>query len=496
MHRFIALLVAVIVVATACGADGPVEDALEAVGLSENVDVEAPPEPATVDELLAQMEADGFNGIVMIDQPGSLRVTPMGTVDGPGSQPVDEDTVFDIGSITKQFTGAAVVRLEMDGMVSVEDRVGDYLGELDGPLADVTLHQLLTHTAGLPDSIGDDDEPIDRAEFVQRAMARAGEPGDYEYSNAGYSLLGMVIEAASGMGYEAYLREVFFEPAGMGSTGYVLATFDRRKVAVGYDGGDALGAPDEQNWADDGPWWNLRANGGILSTAADMRRWHDALSEDELLSAEAKDQLFARHVEEGPDSGTFYGYGWVSFPLEDGSWFHGHNGGNGIFFADVLRFADDDLLIFLATSHAGADEDAAFRLADALVEGGVGASCLPPMDVMSFAGSDDYPDSAAGDTAQAMVDIMLGGDAAERRRFAETHVSEELAGGASIDEQVAQLAALQEEFAGATVEMVRVEDAQRVHIVLASDFAEPLVLSVHVDETDPVLITCVQIEAL
>ena len=495
MHRLIALWVPIVVLAAACGADGPVEGALEAVGLSENVDVEAPPESASVDVVLAQLATAGFNGIVMIDQAGSLRVTPMGTVDGPGSQPVDEDTVFDIGSITKQFTGAAIVRLEMDGLVSVEDRVGDHLEEAHGPLADVTLHQLLTHTAGLPDGIGDDDEPIDRAGFVTRAMARAGEPGDYEYSNVGYSLLGMVIETASGMGYEEYLREVFFDPAGMESTGYVLPAFDRRNVAVGYEGDMALGAPDEQNWADDGPWWNLRANGGVLSTAADMRRWHDALRGDQLLSAEAKEKLFGRHVEEGPGVGTFYGYGWVSFPLEDGRWFHGHNGGNGIFFADVLRFIDDDLFIFLASSHAGADEDAAFRLAEALVDGGAGASCLPPIDVASFAGSGDYPDSAAGDTARAMVDILLGGDDAARRSFAEAHVSEELAGGASIDEQVARLGALQEEFAGATVERVYVEDAQRLHVVMATAAAETLVLSVHVDETDPVLITCVQIEA-
>ncbi len=493
MHRRIALLVPLIVFTTACGSNGPVEGVLEAVGLSENVDVDAPPEPATVDDVLAQMAADGFNGIVMIDQPAGLRVAPMGTVDGPGSRPVDEDTVFDIGSITKQFTGAAIVRMEMDGLLSVEDRVGDHLPELDGPLAEVTLHQLLTHTAGLPDGIGDDDEPIDRAAFIRRAMASAGEPGDHQYSNVGYSLLGMVIETVSGTGYEAYLRKVFFEPAGMESTGYVLPTFDRRDVAVGYDGDVALGTPDKQNWADDGPWWNLRANGGILSTAADMRRWNDALGDDELLSAAAKDQLFARHVEEGPDAGTFYGYGWVSFPLDDGRWFHGHNGGNGIFFADLLRFAEDDLFIFLASSHSGADEDAAFRLAEALVDGGVGADCLPPIDVTLFAGAEDFPDTEAGDTAEAMVDILLGGDDDERRAFAETHVSEELAGRASIDEQVTQLAALQTEFAGAAVERVHVEDAQRIHVVMAAD--EPLVLSVYVDETDPVLITCVQIEA-
>ncbi|MEO1057602.1 MAG: serine hydrolase domain-containing protein, partial [Actinomycetota bacterium] len=362
-------------------------------------------------------------------------------------------------------------------------------------LADVTLFELLTHTAGLPDSVGDDYETIDRAAFIDRAMSNVGEPGEYEYSNVGYSLLGMVIETVSGLGYEAYLHDVFFDPAGMDSTGYVIPEFDRTNVAVGYDGDDALGTPDEQPWADDGPWWNLRANGGILSTAADMRRWNDALSGDEMLSAQAKQQLFAPHVEEGPDAGTYYGYGWVSFPLDDGRWFHGHNGGNGIFFADVLRFADDNRLIFLASNHAGADEDAAFRLGEVLVDGGIGAACLPPLDITAFDSTPDFPNTDAGDTSKAMVDALLGGDANALRQFAETHVSEQLADGASIDEQVAQLAELQQEFVGYTVEMVHVEDAQRTHVAMASPSDGRVVLSVYVDPTDPALITCVQIDS-
>ncbi|MEM9514047.1 MAG: serine hydrolase domain-containing protein [Actinomycetota bacterium] len=494
MYRTGALLLSLVLLATACGGDGPVEGVLEAVGLSENIDREAPPEPAEVDDVLGQMADDGFNGIVLIDEPSGLRVVPMGRVDGPESRPIDENTVFDIGSITKQFTGAAIARLEMDGLLSVDDRIGDHLVDIDGPLADVTLFQLLTHTAGLPGSIGDDYEQIDRAAFIERAMSIVDEPGEYEYSNVGYSLLGMVIETVGGQGYEAYLREVFFDPAGMDSTGYVIPEFDRADVAVGHDGDEALGTPDAQPWADDGPWWNLRANGGILSTAADMRRWNDALNGDEMLSAEAKEQLFGRHVEEGADAGTYYGYGWVSFPLDDGSWFHGHNGGNGIFFADVLRFAEDNRFIFLASNHAGADEDAAFRLGEVLVDGGVGAACLPPLDITAFDSTPDFPTTDAGDTSKAMVDALLEGDDNALRQFAETHVSGQLADGASIDEQVAQLAELQKEFVGYTVEMVHVEDAQRTHVAMASPSDGRVVLSLYVDATDPALITCVQIE--
>lgn len=494
MKRTIPLLFSVLLLASACGEDGPVEGVMEAVGLSENVDVQAPPAAATVDDVIGQLAVDGFNGIVLIDQAGRLRIDPLGSADGPDGPPIDEDTVFDIGSITKQFTGAAILRLQMDGLVSVDDRLGSHLLEATGPLAEVTLHQLLTHTAGLPDGIGDDDEAIDRAAFVARASEQAGSVGQFEYSNVGYSLLGMVIESASGVGYEEYLRDVFFEPIGMDATGYVLPDFSSMSVAAGYDGDQRLGLPDEQGWAADGPWWNLRANGGILSSASDMRRWSRALDAGTVLDEDATTALFARHVEEGEGAGSYYGYGWVSFPTGDGRWFHGHNGGNGIFFADILRLPDDDSLVFVATNTAGADEDAAFRIAEVIADGGIGAACLPPLDPTAHRLVDDFPDSDGGDTARAMVDIVLGGDAEARRSFVETRVSEELARGLSPDEQETELALLQEEFVGYTVDMIHVEDEWRTHVTLVSTEAAPVVLSVVVDSDVPEHVACVHIE--
>ncbi|MEM8747123.1 MAG: serine hydrolase domain-containing protein [Actinomycetota bacterium] len=496
MKRTITSAVGLAVLVSGCGSDGAAEGFFEAIGLSENVDVTAPELPPgstdPVADLLGRLDDAGFNGIVLIDEAGSVRSEPFGTADGPDGPPIDEDTVFDIGSITKQFTGAAIVRLEMDGVLSVDDAVGDHLDELDGRLAGVTLHELLTHTAGLPDAIGADDEPIDRAAFLERAVSQVGAPGEFRYSNVGYSLLGMVIETVTDGSYEEYLQDVLFEPAGMESTGYVLPDFDERTVAVGYDGDVRLMAPDDVAWADDGPWWNLRANGGILSTAADMRRWNRALDGDEVLSAQAKEKLFARHVEEGEGSGTYYGYGWVSFPRSDGSWFHGHNGGNGIFFADLLRFPDEDAMIFLASNTAGADEDAAFRIGEALLDRGAGAACLPTSDPTSFPVVDDFPPTDAGASAAALVEVLLGGDRDDRRAFAERHVSEQLAQGASIDELVEEIGRLQAEFAGDTVDAIHQEDDHRLHVVLSSP-ERSAVVTVSVDQADPVLISCVEI---
>ena len=495
--RLISIVILTLILGAACSSDGSGESILEALGLSENVNVEAPADELSgddpVDSIAAQLESTGFNGVLLVEQQGELRTLGFGTIDGDASPSVDHDTVFDIGSITKQFTGAAIVRLEMDGALSVNDPVGRHLPEVDGPLADVTLHQLLTHTGGLPDGIGDDEEQIGRADFIARAVQHVGSPGEHRYSNVGYSLLGMVVETASGRSYEQYLRDAFFDPLGMTATGYVLPDWNRHQVAVGYAGTQRVAAPHELNWGDDGPGWNLRANGGLLSSSTDMRRWVQGLTGDAVLSADAKEKLFGRHELESDGGDTYYGYGWVSFPYGDDQWFRGHNGGNGIFFADLLWFPDDDAMIFVATNTSGADEDVAFRLAGLLLDTDVGADCRPFVDLASLPSTATFPATPAGATGAAMVEVLLTDDEAARRAFVDRHVSESLAQDLSPDEQVAALAQLHTEFVGYTVHMIHEQDSSIFHVVLRQDLAE-VVLTVETDPDAPDHVTCVHVE--
>jgi CubicO group peptidase (beta-lactamase class C family) len=269
-------------------------------------------DPADVDAALDRLRESGFSGAVLIDQGGEVRVDGFGEADREAGVANDETTVFDIGSVTKQFTGAAVLRLQMEGRLSVEDPASEHLPELAGDKGEITLHQLLTHTAGLPEALGSDDEPIGRTEYLQLVADTPLQtaPGDeYAYSNVGYSVLAAVIESVTGGSYEEYLHTALFEPAGMSSTGYVLPDWDSHVVAVGYDGDEAMGRPHEAPWADDGPYWHLRGNGGLLSTAEDMHRWHRALLGDEILDAGAKDAFYGRHTTEGPGAHSYYGYG-------------------------------------------------------------------------------------------------------------------------------------------------------------------------------------------
>ncbi|ACQ80335.1 beta-lactamase [Beutenbergia cavernae DSM 12333] len=269
------------------------------------------------------------------------------------------DTVYDIMSMTKQFTAAAVLTLQEQGALAVTDPISRHLDDIPADKRAVTVEQLLTHTAGFVDSLGEDDEPLTKPEFLHRALTSElqSAPGStYLYSNVGYSLLAAIIESASGTSYERYMADQLFGPAGMDRTGYVLPTWDPADLAVEYDAaGVAQGTPQEHPWADDGPYWNLRGNGGLLSTARDIYRWHRALVGDRVLDEAAKEQLFEPRVREEPDGDTFYGYGWVLHKSGDGviAW---HNGANDWAYGEIERASQERTLVFWITNQARSDE--------------------------------------------------------------------------------------------------------------------------------------------
>jgi CubicO group peptidase (beta-lactamase class C family) len=264
------------------------------------------------------------------------------------------DTVYDIMSMTKQFTAAAILKLEMMGELRVTDRITAHLGPVPRGKRRITLHHLLTHTSGLVDALGGDYEPLSREQMLAGALESKlrSRPGhEHYYSNLGYSVLAAIVEKASGMGYERFLAKHLFAPAGMTQTGYVLPRWSRDRVAVEYDPrGRPHGRPFDHPWADDGPYWNLRGNGGLLSTARDMFRWHLALEGNKVLNRNARRKLFRPHVREQPGGDSYYGYGWViSQPGRLGrvAW---HNGGNAWSYGELTRLLGPGVMVFWVTN--------------------------------------------------------------------------------------------------------------------------------------------------
>ena len=311
---------------------------------------------AAVDHYLTRLAGVGFSGAIIVAKGGQV-VLEKGyglAVDTPPI-PVTPDTILQIGSITKQFTGAGILKLEMQGRLHVNDRISKYFDGVPTDKAAITIHHLLTHSAGLQSDYGTGDfEQVPLSEFLKRIFSTPlrSVPGtEYEYSNAGFSLLAAIIEKVSGMPWEQFLREQLFLPAGMQSTGCTLPQWRRELLAHGYEGAEDRGSIVNQ-YGPDGPAWNLRGNGGIVSTVGDMYRWHVALQGDTILSTEEKRKAYTPYIREGPNANSFYGYGWALFTTPRGTTLITHNGGDGVSSADFLRFVDDDVVIFLAANRS------------------------------------------------------------------------------------------------------------------------------------------------
>lgn len=308
-----------------------------------------------IDEYMTQIEERGYSGAILVAKGGDVILAKgYGYADRDAKLPFHTSNAFPVGSITKQFTGAAVLKLEMMGKLSTNDPITKYFKDVPDDKKSITLHHLLTHSSGFREALGFDYDAISREEFIELAVESKLEfkPGErYRYSNVGYSLLAAIIELVTGNGYEKFLHDQLFEPAGMHDTGYCMPDWKENQVAHGYRGDEIFGQPTEKNWADDGPWWHLRGNGGIISTVHDMYKWHLALEGEDILSKPAKEKYYARHIPEGPNADTYYGYGWVVAESRRGTKVYMHNGGNGFFTNDCYRYVDDGVFVYITSNN-------------------------------------------------------------------------------------------------------------------------------------------------
>jgi len=302
---------------------------------------------------LSKLEKLGFAGVLLFAEDGKpLIAEGYGLANRETSARWTPNSIGTTGSITKQFTAAAIMVLQEQGLVNVQDALPAYFSNVPDDKAKITLHQLLTHSSGIVDPQGIDDfDENTRDEYVRKVLEAPldSEPGShYEYANANFSLLGAIIEMKTGKNYESALRELVFEPAGLKETGYTMPKWDESRIVQGYEGNERWGTILERPMAEDGPFWALRANGGIYSTAMDMLRWANALLDNKVMSAESRDAMWTPHVDESNGDGdSFYGYGWVVLDKDNGARVITHNGGNGILFADFAIIPEKKIVAFM-----------------------------------------------------------------------------------------------------------------------------------------------------
>jgi CubicO group peptidase (beta-lactamase class C family) len=310
------------------------------------------------DEYLTTSSRQGrFSGVVLIAKGDKVLLRKgYGMANVEQNVPNTPEGVFLIGSITKMFTAFSILQLEERGLLSVKDPVSKYVPEIPASWNAVTLHHLLSHTSGIPDfasaaAYSNADDPM-RVEAALKASAEKSllsAPGEqFRYSNAGYILLGRVIEKVSGEPYEKYVKEKILDPAGMVNTAYdhSAVMVPNRVNGYRFDGEFLQNAKrEEMSWT--------HSAGALHSTVDDLYRFDRALKSGKLFSSAITAKAWApyMHWVAPPPFGTEadYGYGWMSGKDFDHAYV-GHGGWVGGFVSQFKRYPQDDAVIILLSN--------------------------------------------------------------------------------------------------------------------------------------------------
>lgn len=322
-----------------------------------------------VDTYLSDGVANGFSGSILIAKEGKIILNKgYGMADRENNIPYTSSTVSTTGSVTKQFTATAILKLVEMKKLKTTDPISYFFKNLPNDKKEITIHQLLTHSAGLIDGIGEGDfDDIPREKYFKALFATKllQQPGSkYAYSNAGYSILARIIEISSRQDYERFLYQYLFKPAGMHQTGYFIPQWEDGLIAKGYVHGIINIGSMISRYQDMGKVaWTLKGNGGIHSTPEDMYKWYKALKSNKIISPPLFEKLTTPYILEYEGGTSYYGYGWAIQNSKSNTKIITHNGGNHIYFHDFIWLPEEDVLIILFTNAASRETEVAWPIA-------------------------------------------------------------------------------------------------------------------------------------
>lgn len=293
-------------------------------------------------------------------------------------------TIFEAGSVSKQFTAAAILLLEADGLLSLDDDVRRYVPELPHYGHTITLRHLMTHTSGLRDwgsvaaiaGWGRSDRTHTHDHVVDILSRQRGvnfAPGDeYSYSNSGYNLMAVIVDRVSGMSFAEFSRTRIFEPLGLHDTQW---RDDYTRIVKGRASAYAMR---NGQWVIDRPIEHVHGNGGLLTTVADLLTWNEALAAGRF-GNEAL--LRTMHTPQVLNSGTATEYaGGLMISTYDGVNEIGHTGATSGYRAFLARYPDQQLGVAVLCNAGNVNPGmvgrrvAAAYLGDALRPAPVGAT--------------------------------------------------------------------------------------------------------------------------
>lgn len=304
-------------------------------------------------DLDTELIARDFSGVVLVAQNDNILFNKAyGRKNNQENGFNDINTVFDMGSITKQFTAAGILKLEMLNELTVNDSLSKYFDAVPNDKKNITIHQLLTHSSGLVVGIGGDYETITEEAFLNQVfdselISPVGER--FNYSNIGYSLLGLIIKKVSGMDYESFLNLEIFEPSNMHHTGYIIPDWQQNEVANGYLNGVENNKPNEENWSDNGPYLNLKGNGGILTRANDLLLWSQSIMNNTVLDEATTSKYLYPHFEP-TNIYDSYGYGWGIENNDSENKLVLHGGTTDFFASDMWIYPNKGITIIVLSN--------------------------------------------------------------------------------------------------------------------------------------------------
>lgn len=293
--------------------------------------------------------ADIFSGYVYISKNGKVLLDKgYGKADFEKGTENTKQTRFDIASLTKQITAVCIMQLEEKKLLAVNDTINKYLPSFPHG-SEITIHQLLTHTSGLPEQSTEFDIRKFRPSYKNFGIEGKEEnvkllftPGAaFQYSNPGYILLGYIIEKLSGKPLDVYFDENIFKPLNMNNTGFRDENGEVKNLATGY--------VTEKKEKAEKSWTLLNigyvyGSGGLCSTVEDLLKWEKAVSEQKLISKESYEKIYT------PNKSN-YGYGLYILKDSKGNRSYEHYGFASGYRSYILRQVDEGVVAIVVSNY-------------------------------------------------------------------------------------------------------------------------------------------------